>query len=77
VSRTKYKRRSNRSAKILATLFSIMIVLSLVLSLVGSLFDDSSQPEPTYTSSAPPTSTPTPLPGADNHSLEATSTSSP
>ena len=78
MSRTKYKRRSNRSAKILASIFSIMIVSSLILSMVGSFFtSNSSQPAPTATF-AWPTLTPTPLPGAEEvPTLAATPDSSP
>jgi len=48
VGRSKRKRRSsNRSAKILTTTFSIIVVLSFVLSLVGpELFRGSSEPTP-------------------------------
>jgi hypothetical protein len=41
------RRRSNRSAKILTTLFSVVLVLSFVLSLVGPyVFRGSSEPTP-------------------------------
>jgi hypothetical protein len=70
VSRSRYKRRSNRSAKILVTVFSILIVLSTILSLVGPhLLRDSDEqlPPPTFvfpTQPPPPTSTPLPTPTA-------------
>jgi cytoskeletal protein RodZ len=64
VSRSKYKRRSNRSAKILTTIFSLVIVLSFVLSLLGPyVFRDSDKPTPVPTRVFPtvaPLSSPTP-----------------
>jgi hypothetical protein len=70
VSRSRYKRRSNRSARILVTLFSVLIVLSTLLSLVGPhLLQDSDEqlPPPTFifpTQPPPPTSTPLRTPTA-------------
>lgn len=59
MKRSSYKRRSNRSAKILTTAFSIIVVVSVVLSLVGSfLLRDSNGTPPTPTRVFP---TPAPL----------------
>jgi hypothetical protein len=68
VSRSKYRRNSNRSAKILTTVFSVIIVLSFILSLVGpQVFRGSSQPTPVPTpvfSTPLPVASPTPSPTA-------------
>jgi hypothetical protein len=59
------RRRSNRSAKIITTAFSIIIVLSFVLSLVGpGVFRSSSEPTPLPQQIFPtvaPRNTPTPF----------------
>jgi hypothetical protein len=59
VKRSNYKRRSNRSAKIMTTIFSVIVVVSVVLSLVGSfILRDSQEVVPTPTRVFP---TPAPL----------------
>lgn len=71
MSRSSYKRRSNRSAKIITTVFSIIVVLSFVLSLIGpQVFQRSNEPTPFPTLVFPtsvllssPTPSPTPTPG--------------
>jgi hypothetical protein len=64
VGRSKYRRGSKRSAKILTTVFSIVVVLSVVLSLVGTfLLRDSGEPPPPPTRVIPtrvPLDSPTP-----------------
>lgn len=81
MSRTKYKRRPNRSTQIITTVLSILIVSSVILSLVGSFFlQDSSRPTPTPTYVYPtftPVSSPTPVPTAGVPALEMTPTASP
>lgn len=71
MGRSRYKRRSNRNVRILTTIFSIVIVLSFVLSLLGpSAFRSSSKPTPsptrvflTPTPLGSPTPSPTPTAG--------------
>jgi hypothetical protein len=64
VSRSKTKRRSNRSAKIIMSLFSIIVIVSFVASLVGpSAFRSSDEPTPLPTrvySTVPPVASPIP-----------------
>lgn len=64
MSRSRYKQRSNRSAKIIMTLFSIIIIVSFVASLVGpSAFRGSDEPTPLPTrvfSTVPPIASPIP-----------------
>jgi cytoskeletal protein RodZ len=72
-SRSKRGQRSNRSAKILTTIFSIVVVLSFVLSLLGpSVFRSSDEPTPSPTyvfptvaprGSPTPSASPTPTAG--------------
>ncbi len=81
MSRTKYKRRPNRSTQIITTVLSILIVSSVILSLVGSFFlQDSGRPAPTPTyvyPSVTPVSSPTPTPPVGVPAPEMTPTASP
>jgi energy-converting hydrogenase Eha subunit F len=72
VSRSRYKRRSNRSAKILTTAFSVVFILVFILGLLGPYtFQRSDEPTPIPTrvfftatplaSPTPTTSIPTPV----------------
>lgn len=62
MSRPRSRRRSNRSAKIITTAFSLVIVISFVLSLVGpNAFRRSADPTPFPTREFP-TITPSPSP---------------
>jgi cytoskeletal protein RodZ len=86
VSRSRYKPRSNRSAKILTTVFSLILIISFVLSLIGpQVFQGSSEPTPIptrlFATSAPfntstPVATPTPTAGIPTP-VVVTPTSSP
>ena len=62
--RSRKQQRSNRSAKILTTVFSIIIVVSFILSLVGpEVFRGSVDPTPFPTRvipTSPPINSPTP-----------------
>jgi len=78
---SRYKsRRSNRNTKILTTIFSILIVLSVIFSLAGSFFlsGESSPPPPTSTPAvmSRPTFSPVPTAGVPTPVL-VTPTSNP
>jgi hypothetical protein len=79
---SRYKsRRSNRNTKILTTIFSILIVLSVIFSLAGSFFLSGSgnpPPPPTFTPvvTSRPTSSPVPTAGVPTPVL-VTPTSNP
>ncbi len=67
MSQYKYK-RSNRNTKILTTIFSILVVLSVIFSLAGSFFLSGSgdpPPPPTITPAvmSRPTASPVPTAG--------------
>ena len=64
MKQSKAKRSSNRSARILTTVFSIIIVLTFVLSLVGpEVFRGSPEPTSIPTRALPtPTASLTPTP---------------
>lgn len=70
MSRSRYKRPRNRGTKILTTIFSVLIVLSVLFSLFGTfILRDPGPPPgptsvfPTFTPLATSTASPTPTAG--------------